>query len=57
MSTLRVIVIHTVYTDILGLGSAPATFSHLMRKLLKGMDNLDNFLDDILVFTETLKVI
>ena len=38
-----------------GLVSAPATFSRLMRKLLKGMDNLDNFLDDILVFTETFK--
>ena len=39
----------------LGLVSAPATFSRLMRKLLKGMDNLDNFLDDILVLTETFK--
>ena len=38
-----------------GLVSAPATFSCLMRKLLKGMDNLDNFLDDILVLTETFK--
>ena len=38
-----------------GLVLAPATFSRLMRNLLKGMDNLDNFLDDILVFTETFK--
>ena len=38
-----------------GLVSAPATFSRLMRKLLKGMDNFDNFLDNILVFTETFK--
>ena len=37
------------------LVSAPATFSLLMRKLLKGMDKLDSFQDDILVFTETLK--
>ncbi len=36
-----------------GLVSAPATFSRLMRKLLKGMTNIDNFLDDILIFTMT----
>lgn len=34
-----------------GLVSAPATFSRLMRKLLKGMVDLDNFLDDILVYS------
>lgn len=36
-----------------GLVSAPATFSRLMRKLLKGMEDLDNFLDDILIFSKT----
>lgn len=36
-----------------GLVNAPATFSRLMRKVLENMDNMDNFLDDILVFTET----
>lgn len=36
-----------------GLVSAPATFSRLMRKLLKGMEDLDNFLDDILVYSRT----
>ncbi|XP_033733848.1 uncharacterized protein LOC117322984 [Pecten maximus] len=36
-----------------GLVNAPATFSRLMRKLLAGMDWLDNFIDDILIFTET----
>ncbi|XP_033730041.1 uncharacterized protein LOC117319318 [Pecten maximus] len=36
-----------------GLVNAPATFSRLMRKVLEGMNDLDNFLDDILVFTVT----
>ena len=36
---------------VFGLVSAPATFSRLMRKLLKGMDDLDNLLDDILVYS------
>ena len=36
-----------------GLVSAPATFSRLMRKLLHGMESIDNFLDDIIVFTKT----
>lgn len=36
-----------------GLMCAPATFSRLMRKLLKGLDGLDNFLDDILVFSRS----
>lgn len=38
-----------------GLVSAPATFSRLMRKLLHGMESIDNFLDDIIVFTKTWK--
>ena len=36
-----------------GLVNAGASFSRLMRMLLKGMNNVDNFIDDILVFTET----
>ena len=38
-----------------GLVLAPATLSRLMRKLMKDMDNLDNFQYDIFVFTETFK--
>lgn len=36
-----------------GLVTAPAVFSRLMRKLLDNLDNIDNFIDDILVFTMT----
>lgn len=36
-----------------GLVNAPATFSRLMRKLLQDMDDVDNFIDDIMVFTDT----
>ena len=36
-----------------GLVNAPAIFSRLMRKLLDQMENIDNFIDDILVFTMT----
>ena len=36
-----------------GLVNAPAVFSRLMRKLLDNTDNIDNFIDDILVFTMT----
>jgi len=36
-----------------GLVNAPATFSRLMRILLRGMDNVVNFLDDVLIFTHT----
>jgi hypothetical protein len=35
-----------------GLVNARATFSRLMRKLLAELDNLDNFIDDILVYTQ-----
>nr|XP_022307941.1 uncharacterized protein LOC111113940 [Crassostrea virginica] len=38
-----------------GLVTAPVTFSRLMRKVLHGMSNVDNFIDDILVYTETLE--
>lgn len=36
-----------------GLVNAPATFSRLMRILLKGLQNVDNFLDDVLIATHT----
>ncbi|XP_060062936.1 uncharacterized protein LOC132543450 [Ylistrum balloti] len=36
-----------------GLMNAPATFSRLMRKLLHGMEHVDNFIDDILIYTST----
>ena len=32
-----------------GLVNAPAVFSRLMRKLLESMENIDNFIDDILI--------
>ena len=35
-----------------GLVSAPVTFSRLMRKLLHGMESIDYFLDDVIVFTK-----
>ncbi|KAK3084178.1 hypothetical protein FSP39_009620 [Pinctada imbricata] len=38
-----------------GLLTSPATFSRMMRKLLAGMPNVVNFIDDILVHTETLE--
>jgi hypothetical protein len=38
-----------------GLVNAPATFNRLMRKLLHGMENVDNFIDDVIVFTDTLE--
>lgn len=38
-----------------GLMNAPATFSRLMRKLLDNMEGLDNFLDDILIFSISWK--
>lgn len=36
-----------------GLVNAPATFSRLMWKLLHGMEGVDNFIDDIIVYTDT----
>lgn len=38
-----------------GLGTAPATFSCLMRKVLFEMINVDNFIDDITIFTQTFE--
>jgi hypothetical protein len=36
-----------------GLVNAPATFSRIMRKLLFGLDHVENYIDDILIFTNT----
>ena len=36
-----------------GLVNAPATFSRMMRMMLRGMSNVCNFIDDILVHTKT----
>ena len=36
-----------------GLATAQACCSKLMRKLPKGMYNIDNFVDDIIIFTST----
>ena len=36
-----------------GLVNAPATFTRIMRTLLCGMQFVDNFIDDILIHTET----
>ena len=38
-----------------GLVTAPASFCRLMRILLKGMENIDNFIDDIIIFTLTFE--
>ena len=35
--------------------SASASFSRIMRKLLAGMDSVDNLIDDIMVFTISFK--
>ena len=36
-----------------GLVNAPATFSRMMRSLLRGMSHVHNYLDDVLVHTST----
>ncbi len=36
-----------------GLVNAPATFTRIMRSLLHGLENVDNFIDDILIHTVT----
>lgn len=38
-----------------GLVTAPATFSRLMPKVLFEMENVDNFTDDIIIFTQTFE--
>ena len=39
-----------------GLVNAPATFSRVMRTLLNGLDHVDNYIDDILVHTQSWEV-
>ena len=39
-----------------GLVNAPATFSRIMRALLKGMNNISNYIDDILIYTQSWEV-
>jgi hypothetical protein len=36
-----------------GMVNSGASFSRMMRKVLKGIQNVDNFVDDILIFTDT----
>ena len=36
-----------------GLVNAPASFSRVMRTVLRGLPNVDNFIDDILIHTPT----
>ena len=36
-----------------GLVNAPATFTRMMRRVLQGLKNTDNFIDDILIHTKT----
>ena len=38
-----------------GLVNAPASFSRIMRDLLRGIDKVDNFIDDILIHTATFQ--
>ena len=36
-----------------GLVNSGATFSWMMQKLLKGLNNVDNYVDDVTVHTQT----
>jgi hypothetical protein len=36
-----------------GMVNSEASFSRMMRKVLKGLQNVGNFVDDILIFTDT----
>ena len=36
-----------------GMVNSGAGFSRMMRKVLKILQNVDNFVDDILIFTDT----
>ncbi|XP_062615055.1 uncharacterized protein LOC134276789 [Saccostrea cucullata] len=38
-----------------GMKNSPATFNRLMRKILKGLEHTDSFVDDILIHTETFE--
>ncbi len=39
-----------------GLVNAPATFSRIMRSLTNGLNNIDNYIDDILVHSQSWEV-
>ncbi|XP_071503098.1 uncharacterized protein [Diadema antillarum] len=39
----------------IGLVNAPASLSRIMRDLLRGLSNVDNFIDDILIHTATFE--
>lgn len=38
-----------------GLVTAPVRFSRLMRRILHDMTNVDNFIEDIIVYTKSLE--
>lgn len=38
-----------------GLVNASASYSRLMRKLLEGMQCVDNFIDDVIIYTSTFQ--
>lgn len=48
-------VLYQFRTMPFGLVNTPATFSRLMRKRLQGIENVENFIDDVIVFTDTFE--
>jgi len=38
-----------------GLVCASASFTRVMRRLLQGLEDIDNFIDDVMVYTETFE--
>lgn len=38
-----------------GLMNVQATFSRLMRKLLQGIENVENFIVDVIIFIDTFE--
>lgn len=38
-----------------GLVNASASFSRLMRKLLEGMQFIDSFIDDVIIYTQSFQ--
>ena len=40
---------------LFGLVNCGAAFNRMMRKLLHGLANVDSFVDDVIIFTETFK--
>ena len=36
-----------------GLVTSGATFSRMVRRLLKGLENVDNYVDDNIIYTQT----